>query len=227
MYGKKYWSTELGEDWAMVLKPFLKDPYMQKLMHFLNIQYAMNDIYPANYKSIFDAFKYCPWNNLRVVIIGTEPNRHSGLGPLSFSDITTLSQNPAAYEIRNCVERVYGQLNLEFDFTFESWARQGVLMLNRSLTCPADIPQGHKKQWKKFFGSILYQIVAEKPGTIFLLWGKEAQKYSEILSFNQHVFSWEHPMKAALEYRTWDCPNFKQVDTLLEHLYGRDSIIKW
>lgn len=227
MYGKQYWINQLGEGWAMILKPLLKDPYMQKLIDFVSVKYAMDTVYPENSKEIFKAFKLCPWENLRVVVIGTEPHPHTGLGPLAFSDTSTISQNPAAVEIRNRIEKVNGHLNLDFDFTFESWAQQGILMLNRSLTCPKGDPKGHKKQWKKFFGSILYQIVAEKPGTIFILWGKEAQQYSEVLSHNQHVFSWEHPMKASLERRDWECPNFDQVNNLITHLYGRENIIKW
>ena len=226
MYGKQYWINQLGEGWAMILKPLLKDPYMQKLIDFVSVKYAMDTVYPENSKEIFKAFKLCPWENLRVVVIGTEPHPHTGLGPLAFSDTSTISQNPTAIEIRNRVEKVNGNLNLEFDFTFESWAKQGILMLNRSLTCLENTPKSHKKQWKKFFGTVLYQIVAEKPGTIFLLWGKEAQQYAEVLSFNQHVFSWEDPYTAFLEYREWECPNFQQVNKLMEQLYGGTNI-KW
>jgi len=70
---------------------------------------------------------------------------------------------------------------------------------------------------------VLYIIEKYKPGTVFLLWGKEAQKYSKLLSTNHHVFSWEHPMKAYLEHRDWNCPNFEQVNKL----YGEEQKIKW
>jgi len=225
MRDKKYWTNKLGEEWAVALKPLLKSPYMDKLMDFVEIQYALNTIHPKDFSSIFNAFKYCPYKDLKVVIIGEEPSFVTGLGSLSFSS-NELIQNPSAIQIRNCVEKVNGYLNLDFDFTFESWAKQGVLMINRSLTCLENAPKSHKKQWKKFFGAVLYLIVTENPGTIFFLWGKEAQQYSEVLSFNQHVFSWEHPYTAFLEYRDWECPNFKQADKLMEQLYGSTNI-KW
>jgi uracil-DNA glycosylase len=71
----------------------------------------------------------------------------------------------------------------------------------------------------------LYLLEKEKPGTIFLLWGKEAQKYSKILSQNHYVFSWEHPMRAAKEHRDWECPNFVQVNKLITSLNGAN--INW
>lgn len=224
MYGKSYWTEHLGEGWVEVLKPLLKDPYMEKLMNFLMVQYALEEVHPEDYKSLFRAFKLCPWEKLRVVVIGTEPSPLVGLGPLAFSDITTISPNPSAMQIRNCVEKLNQTLNLDFDFTFETWAQQGILMLNRSSSCPKGQQQGHKKQWKKFFGMVLMQIVLEKPGTIFLLWGKDAKQYAEVLSHNQHVFTWEHPLDAFLEYREWECPNFAQINLLIESLNGPDKL---
>jgi uracil DNA glycosylase len=98
-------------------------------------------------------------------------------------------------------------------------------MLNRSLTCRKGDSNSNKQDWKSFFFSVLYIIEKYKPGTIFLLWGKEAQKYAKILSDNHHVFSWEHPMKASKEFRNWECPNFKQIDKLIES--KNDTKIQW
>ena len=58
MYGKSYWTEHLGEGWVEVLKPLLKDPYMEKLMNFLMVQYALEEVHPEDYKSLFKAFKY-------------------------------------------------------------------------------------------------------------------------------------------------------------------------
>lgn len=224
MKSKQFWIDKLGEDWVEVLKPLLKSEYMESVYNKLTLDYSILNPYPVDLKDIFKSFKLCSLNNLRVVVIGTEPNKFSGLGPLAFSDVYTGSLNSGAVQIRNCIEKEYKELKLGFDFTFEEWANQGILMLNRSLTSLENSPWYYKDLWKKFFGSVLYIIEKYKPGTIFLLWGKDAKKYSELLSINHHVFSWEHPVKAYLENREWRCPNFKQIDILVENLNGRKII---
>lgn len=227
MKTKKYWIDQLGESWTEVLKPLLKSDYMEELMNSLNIDYALSDMYPERLEDVFKAFKLCPWDKLKIVVISSEPGIHTGFGPLAFSDTSFIYTNSSANQIRACVSNYNNSLGLDFDTSFESWAEQGILMLNRSLVVKKDTPKSHREKFKKFFGSILYVIEKYKPGTIFLLWGKEAKKYSELLSINHHVFSWEHPMVASKQYKKWQCPNFEQVDKLLENLYGKEAILAW
>lgn len=221
--GKHFWTAQLGESWANVLKPVLKTEEMDKLINKLVFDYAFVHMYPKEKKDIFKAFKLCSWENLKVVIIGTEPSDVTGVGPLAFSDDGGSYVNPCALQIKNCVARYKKELYLDFDTTFEYWASQGILMLNRSLTCRKGESKTHREEWKQFFGMVLYAITLYKPGTVFLLWGKEAQKYSEVLSRDHHVFSWEHPMVANKQFREWHCPNFEQVDNLMT-FYGRPTI---
>jgi uracil-DNA glycosylase len=216
MKSKEFWVKQLGESWAMKLKPILKTDYMEDLIKQIEFDYIVSDMYPTQKKDIFKAFKLCKWEDVRVVVLGTDPSPDTGTGGLPFSDILSIHHNPSAIEIRNVIETQYGELYLDFDFTFEHWANQGILMLNRSFSCPQEDTKKYRELWKKFFGSIIYLIEKEKPGTIFLLWGKEARQYSELLSENHHVFSCEHPMKAVKENRKWECFNFKQIDLLIE-----------
>jgi uracil-DNA glycosylase len=212
---KEFWVKQLGEGWTNVLKSALKTEEMDQFIEGLIFDYAFFNMYPTDKKDIFKAFRLCPWENLRVVVIGTEPNELTGVGPLAFSDAGSSYINPSALQIKNCVARHKKELYLDFDTTFEYWAQQGILMLNRNLTCRKGETKTYKENWKKFFGTVLYTITLYKPGTIFLLWGKDAQKYAQILSTDHHVFSWEHPMVANKEYREWNCPNFEQIDKLL------------
>jgi uracil-DNA glycosylase len=227
MKSRQYWEERLGKSWTEILKPLLKSDYIEELTNRLNIDYALNDMYPINQSDIFRAFKLCDFDKLKIVIIGTEPGVYTGIGPLAFSDISPIYTNPSATKIRECVSDYNKDLGLNFDTTFEEWANQGILMLNRSLTSKKDNSKSYRDDWKKFFGSVLYVIEKYKPGTIFLLWGKEANKYAELLSTNHHVFSWEHPMKAYLKRKDWKCPNFEQVNILLESLYGEKAKISW
>lgn len=220
--GKEFWTKQLGESWANILKPVLKTEEMDKVINGLVFDYAFMHMYPEEKKEIFKAFRLCPFDNLRAVVIGTEPGPFTGTGPLAFADTSAIHTNASASKIRECVANHKKELYLDFDTTFEHWASQGILMLNRSLTCRKGETKTHRDDWKKFFGMVLYAITLYKPGTIFLLWGKEAMKYSEVLSSDHHVFSWEHPMAADKRYAKWECPNFAQVDLLLE-THGKEK----
>lgn len=202
---------------------------MEKLSNFLTMEYATGNNYPRNKEDIFKAYRLAPWESLRVVIIGDEPHFSSGYHALAYSDeYIHAYHNGSITSIAACIEReYYDGLNLDFDYSLESWAKQGVLMLNRSITVKANNIHSHRKPWNKFFLATIQAIVDYKPGTIFMLWGKE--QYEDIIPMlhNQHVFTWEHPHAALMERREWNCPNFKQVDKLLEHLNGRENIIKW
>lgn len=228
MRNKAYWIDQLGEKWALNLKDILRDPYMDKLMDFITVEYAMNQIYPQYQEDVFNAFKMCPWNNVRVVILGEEPHFTSGYEALAYSDkYIHAYHNGSLTKIRECIEKEYYEgFNLDFDYSLKPWARQGVLLLNRSLTVRANLVESHKKPWNKFFMSVIQSIIDYKPGTIFMIWGDQFDDIIPLLT-NQHVFTWEHPRKALFEYRDWNCPNFKQVDKLMEHLYGDKIQISW
>lgn len=223
MNKKEYWNKHLGESWTEILKPLLKTPEFNTILDTLAVNYVFTPHYPEDVNNVFKAFKLCPWDSLQIVIIGTEPGPYTGTGPLAFSDASVLYTNHSAALIRQCVAHYKKELYLDFDTSFEHWASQGILMLNRSLTCIQNESSSHKDLWKKFFGAVLYVIEKYKPGTVFLLWGKEAEKYSKLLSVNHHVFSCEHPMKAHVNKTKWKCNNFAQVDKLFEY-YGRDKI---
>jgi uracil-DNA glycosylase len=223
MKNKAFWVKQLGESWAMKLKPLLKSPQMDKLIDKTMFDYIWHPMFPLEKKDIFKAFKECPFDSLRIVVIGTGPGVMTGTGGLAFSDSQSYN-NFSATAIRNCLEKQQKELSLDFDFSFESWAHQGILMLNRSLTAYQTDPKSHKEEWELFFLAVLFLIDKEKPGTIFLLIGKEAAEYSELLSEHHHVFSWEHPLKARKEQRIWNCPHFDTINKLLTH-HDRKSIL--
>ena len=122
MRDKKFWVDTLGEGWTEKLKPLLKDPYMDKVLTKVAMDYSILKVYPRNQADVFKAFKLCPYEKLRVVIINTEPNVFSGLGPLAFSDTTIIARNYAADQIVRCLTREYDELRMGFDCSFEHWS---------------------------------------------------------------------------------------------------------
>lgn len=225
--GKQFWVETLGEKWALELKDTLKSKYSSKLMSFLSTEYALNEIKPAK-ADVFNAFTLCPWDSLKVVILGDEPFTSSMPNGLAFGDkFTTQFHSPILTKMYECIEREYypGGFYLDFDFSLEHWAKQGVLLLNRSLTARVTDEGVHRKPWGKFVSAVLNSIVEHKPGTIFILWGKEAQLLAPAISKNNYVLMYDDPRESVYPSKDWHCPNFKEVDKLLMELYG--ETIKW
>lgn len=224
--GKRFWVKNLGKGWAMQLKDILKSKYSTKLMSFLATEYALNDIKPAK-ADVFDAFKMCPWESLKVVILGSEPCASTMPNGLAFGDkFESQFHSPTLCKIFECIEReYYDGLHLNFDFTLEDWANQGVLLLNRSFTTRVHDDGAHKKPWGKFTSAVLNSIVENKPGTIFILWGKEAQLLAPYVKKNNHILTYDDPKEFVYPSKDWHCPNFREVNKLLVELNG--SAIKW
>tara|TARA_R110000868_G_scaffold351806_1_gene613070 strand:- start:969 stop:1640 length:672 start_codon:yes stop_codon:yes gene_type:complete len=221
-FGKQFWVEELGEKWALQLKDTLRDPYMGKLMDFLSTEYALNTVYPPR-KEIFNAFKFCPWDKLKIVILGQSPHLNGEANGLCFADrYTSTYHSTSLCKIYECIEREYCPQGfyLDFDFTLEKWAKQGVLLLNTSLTTRKESNESHKKPWKKFISAVLNNINEYSPGTIFILWGKEAQALIPHIKEHNHILSFNLPSN-----EDWHCPNFKEADKIIMDLYR--ETIKW
>jgi uracil-DNA glycosylase len=226
--GKKYWIDELGEGWAIALKDTLKSDYMVKLQEFLTMEYTMHHVHPHR-NNLFHYFRLCPREKIKLVIIFKEPGIDIDIFPHNYSDsYIDEIHNGSINKVFECVRSQYSDesgLFLSFDHSFETWAEQGVLILPTRLTTRKG--RDHSKAWKKFILATIEDIRTYYGNTCFLLWGNEAKEFSSLLSYNQHVFTWESPVEAFKEDRDWNCPNFKAVDKLLEYLHGKKDNIQW
>ena len=224
---KQFWVDRLGEDWTLVLKDTLKSPYMEKLMSFLNVEYALHKIHPSEKRDVFNAFKLCPFNDLKVVIVGTDPSLNIQSNGLCFADSFAVTcPSETLYQIHRRIEIDFDRgLRLDFDSSFESWAKQGVLMLNLALTARKQEPFSHKEPWKRFIKSVLQAINSYRPGTVFLLWGSTACKIIPHLSKNHDVLISPHPIDTQSMADVWETDCFIQANELLKEKYN--EIINW
>jgi uracil-DNA glycosylase len=152
------------------------------------------DVYPEK-EHIFRAFKECPLENLKAVIIGQDPYHtegcatglcfaYNGLGPLP----------PSLRNIhKEFEEDLMDGLDLLFDYSLKGWAKEGVLLINTALTVERGKPNVHSKQWKNFTNYLLTELGKEKKDIVYICWGGHAKKFIPLFEDGNHVITGTHP----------------------------------
>ncbi|WP_306350141.1 uracil-DNA glycosylase [Flavobacterium sp. '19STA2R22 D10 B1'] len=213
--------------WGNQLKTEIQKPYFQDLMSFVDTAYEENRCYPPK-ELIFSAFDYCSFENLKVVLIGQDP--YHGLGQangLSFSVNDGVTFPPS---LRNIFKELENDLEIPIAISgnLERWAKQGVLMLNATLTVQEGKAGSHqKKGWETFTDAIIQKISDEKEDVIFLLWGNYAKKKGAKINREKHyVLESGHPSPMSANQGFWfGNKHFSQVNSRLKKL-GK-SEIEW
>jgi len=209
-------NPEIEQSWKVVLlKEFNKD-YFIKLKQFLLDEKKHHSIYPKG-KEIFNAFNYTPFNKVKVVILGQDP--YHGMGQahgLSFSVPDGVKQPPS---LKNIFKEIASDLNLPLPETgnLSPWAKQGVLLLNATLSVRVKQAGSHqKKGWEEFTDSVIQNISQKKEGVIFLLWGRFAQDKAELIDKNKHhILTAPHPSPFSVYRGFFGCKHFSKTNKLL------------
>lgn len=183
-----------------------------------------------NIKDVFKAFKLCPYNKCRVIFVGQDPYPQRGVaqGVLfgNSSDTPENKLSPSLQVIKESVINFEIPHNLiTFDPTLESWTKQGILMINSSLTTEIDKVGIHMMKWRPFMIAFLKQMSMINPGIIYVLFGSQAQILEPYISKNNYVLKIEHPAYFArinkkMPYHIW-----KDINKILYDLYGER--IEW
>ena len=242
--GQEFWTKVVGESWYNNCKPLFDSEYAVKLIKFIKSENTKAVIYPKQ-KDIFKAFKLTSFEDVRVVIVGQDPyfTEENGIPDatgLAFANPETkLKPNPSLIKIHECIEReCYKGLVLNFDYTLEHWAEQGVLLLNTALTTKKYSALAHKQPWDKFTKAILKFLYYKKLGIQFCLWGNHAKSYKSLFQnkaslFNQDplprnfVYEYTHPAYAARQNMDWKCDHFMKINKTIELQNGPEFCIKW
>ncbi|MDB5286604.1 MAG: uracil-DNA glycosylase [Mucilaginibacter sp.] len=209
---------ELEPSWKKVLEEEFNKPYMTELKNFLKQEKeAGYVIYPKN-ADIFNAFNKTPFDEVKVVILGQDPypGEHQAHG-LSFS-----VQKGVA--IPRSLINIYKELKTDIPgFTIpahgnlEKWAKQGVLLLNATLTLRAGQSASHqKKGWEKFTDAAIKKLSDEKTGIVFILWGAYAQSKIALIDTNKHhILKSVHPSPLSVERGFWGSKPFSKTNEIL------------
>lgn len=183
-----------------------------------------------NIKDVFKAFKLCPYNNCKVVFIGQDPypQRCVAQGVL-FGNSSDTPENKLSSSLQIIKESV---INFEiphnlitFDPTLESWAKQGILMINSALTTEVGKIGVHMMKWRPFMIALLKQMSMINPGIIYVLFGSQAQILEPYISKNNYVLKIEHPAYFARTNKKMPYHIWKDINKILYDLYGER--IEW
>lgn len=219
---------QLPIDWQTVLADEIKKPYFEALLDKLESEYQNTVCYPPK-DLIFAAFEHCSFENLKVVIIGQDPYHGKGeANGLCFSVNDGMAIPPS---LRN----IFREINSDLDSIFipnsgnlAYWSKQGVLLLNATLTVRKDQPNSHKHlDWQIFTDTVIQKISDQKEGVVFLLWGSFAQKKGLKIDRNKHmVLTSGHPSPMSANQGKWfGNKHFSQTNTYLKSI--QKTPIEW
>lgn len=207
---------QLTKTWKKKLSTEFEKPYFQKMDAFIDEELKTQMIYPPE-KLIFNAFEKCPFEKVKVVIIGQDPYHGTGqANGLCFSVNDGIKSPPSLRNIFKEIQRDLGK-DMPTSGNLERWAEQGVLLLNAILTVRANKAASHRKKgWELFTDSVIRLISDEKEQVVFLLWGKYAQEKGQIVDENKHlILKSAHPSPLSAK-NFFDHKHFSQTNQYLQ-----------
>ncbi|MCE3007006.1 MAG: uracil-DNA glycosylase [Bacteroidetes bacterium] len=221
-------TVQLAADWKQVLAPALEAPSFRQLVQFLKAEKAAGKtLYPPG-PLIFNAFAHTPYRQVKAVILGQDPYHGPGQAHgLCFSVPPGVPIPPSLANIYKELQADLGQAPPPHG-NLERWARQGILLLNATLTVQAEQAGSHQHRgWEPFTDAVI-QALNERPGPpiVFLLWGSYAQKKGQIINRNRHqVLQAPHPSPLSAHRGFLGCRHFSQANAHL--LASGQAPIDW
>ena len=208
--------VKISPTWKQRLSHEFEKDYFLKLTDFVREEYKHHTIYPPG-REIFRAFDCCDFDNVKVVIIGQDPYHGPGqANGLCFSVRDGIRMPPSLVNIFKEIQQDLGK-PFPPNGDLERWARQGVLLLNATLTVRASSAGSHQsKGWEEFTDSVIKTISDEKGHVVFLLWGAYAQKKGEIIDRKKHyVLMSAHPSPFSADRGFFGCRHFSKANEYL------------
>lgn len=187
--------VSLDASWEEHLRSEIRKPYFTKLIEKLNSEYENEVCYPSK-ERIFNAFNLCPFNKVKVVILGQDPyyRKEQAMG-LSFSVPEGIKLPPSLRKIYKEIEEDLCYSMPESSGNLTRWAEQGVLLLNTTLTVRAGAANSHKNLgWQEFTDAVIKALSEHHEHIVFMLWGNNAKKKKNLIDINRHcIIESYHP----------------------------------
>ena len=218
--------VHIGNDWDSLLEAEFKKDYYLSLREFLKTEYFSRKIYPPM-NDIFNALKYTSYEDARVVILGQDPYHGAGQAHgLCFSVKRGIPLPPS-------LKNIFKELNDEFGIVTPTsgelvgWARQGVLLLNTTLTVREGAPQSHKGHGWEILTDRIIELINEKDKpVVFMLWGGNARAKKSLITNKKHlVLECAHPSPLSAYAGFFGCNHFSMANEYLEKM--NEAPIDW
>jgi len=179
--------VKIEPSWKNALQSEFDKDYFVKLTDFVRNEYKTKLTFPPS-ALIFNAFDQCPFDKVKVVIIGQDPYHGDGQAHgLCFSVADGVAFPPSLLNIFKEIERDLG-IAKPTSGNLIRWAQQGVLLLNATLTVQAHAAGSHQgRGWETFTDAAIHKLASEKEGLVFMLWGSYAQKKGDFIDTNKHL----------------------------------------
>lgn len=186
--------VRIEDSWKARLQDEFDKPYFAALTQFVRNEYAAGTVYPPG-REMFAAFDACPFDDVRVVILGQDPYHEPGQAHgLCFSVNDGVQFPPSLVNIFKEIESDLGK-PMPSSGNLMRWAKQGVLLLNATLTVRAHQAGSHQnKGWEAFTDAVIHRLATERNHIVFILWGSYAQRKGSFIDRNRHcVLQSPHP----------------------------------
>ena len=210
-------NVRIDESWRQVLQPEFDKPYFELLTDFVRHAYGTRQCFPPA-KYIFRAFDLCPFDKVRVVIIGQDPyhdvNQAHGL---CFSVQDGVKIPPSLENIYKELHRDLGK-PIPVSGNLTHWAEQGVLLLNATLTVEAHKAGSHQgKGWEELTDAAIQALNNQRENIVFMLWGSYAQRKGQFIDRKRHlVLTAVHPSPLSAYRGFIGCGHFSQANNYLQ-----------
>lgn len=219
--------VNIEPEWKEALQEFFATDAWQNLSAFIREEYKNKKVYP-NPKDIFKAFTLTPFSQVKVVILGQDPYHGAGQAEgLCFSVPLGVPLPPS---LQNIYKEIESDLGIKKDFKnghLESWANQGVFLLNAILTVVASTPASHQsKGWEEFTDFVIKKISEERENVVFILWGNYARSKKALIDTKKHlVLESPHPSPFSAYSGFFGSKPFSKCNDYLKK--NGESEIRW
>jgi uracil-DNA glycosylase len=216
---------DIHPSWKNVLSEEFDKPYFTDLVAFVKSEYATKRCFPKD-SQIFSAFDWCPFEDVKIVIIGQDP--YHGMGQANGLCFSVNDGVPFPPSLQNIFKEIENDLGTPFPTSgnLERWAQQGILLLNATLTVRESEAGSHQnKGWEKFTDAVIQAISYKKEQVVFLLWGGFAQKKGAKIDRSKHcVLESGHPSPLSANRGFWfGNKHFSRTNSYLKSI-GKKTI---
>lgn len=211
-------NVKMESSWKEQLAPEFEKPYFQHLTDVVRREYATpgNIVYPPASK-IFAAFDTAPFSDIKVVIIGQDP--YHGPGQANGLCFSVADNIPFPPSLKNILKEVSDDTGSPYPLSgnLERWARQGVLLLNSTLTVRQHLPKSHSGiGWEQFTDAAVHRLAEERENLVFMLWGSDAIRKGGFIDSSRHlVLTAPHPSPLSAYRGFFGCRHFSKANSYL------------